>query len=53
MFGGEAVDVHGDALRVMIVLVGGADELAEVDEACVILREKDELVVAAVGIANG
>ena len=53
LFGGEAVDVHGDALRVLVVLVGGADEFAEVDEACVILRKKDELVVAAVGIPNG
>ena len=53
LFGGETVDVHGDALRILVVLVGGADEFAEVDEACMILREKNELVVAAVGIPNG
>ena len=45
--------MHGDTLRILVVLVGGADEFAEVDKARVILREKDELVVAAVGIPNG
>ena len=48
-----ALNMHRHALMILVVLIGGADEFAEVDEACVILRKKDELVVAAVGIPNG
>ena len=51
--GREALDMHRHALMVLVVLIGEADQLAEMNEAGEILREQNQLVVRAVAVAHG
>ena len=53
MCGGEALDMHRHALMVLVVLIGEADQLAQMNEAFEILREQNQLVVRAVAVAYG
>ena len=53
MCGREALDMHRHALMVLVVLIGEADQLAEMNEAGEILREQNQLVVRAVAVAHG
>ena len=50
---GEALNMHRHALMVLVVLIGEADQLAEMNEAGEILREQNQLVVRAVAVAHG
>ena len=53
MLGGEALDMHRHALMVLVVLIGEADQLAQMNEALEILREQNQLVIGAVAVAHG
>ena len=50
---GEALNMHRHALMVLVVLIGEADQLAQMDETGEILREQNQLVVRAVAVAHG
>ena len=50
---GEALNMHRHALMVLVVLIGEADQLAQMNEAFEILREQNQLVVRAVAVAHG
>ena len=45
--------MHRHALMVLIVLIGEADQLAQMDKAGEVLREQNQLVVRAVAVAHG
>ena len=53
MLGGEALDMHRHTLMVLVVLIGEADQLAQMNEALEILREQNQLVIGAVAVAHG
>ena len=53
MCGREALDMHRHALMVLVVLIGEADQLAQMNEALEILREQNQLVIGAVAVAHG
>ena len=50
---GKALNMHRHALMVLVVLIGEADQLAQMNEAFEILREQNQLVVRAVAVAYG
>ena len=49
---GETLDMHRHALMVLVVLIGEADQLAEMNEAGEVLCEENQLVVCAVAVAH-
>ena len=50
---GKALDMHCHALLVLVVLVGVAHQLAQMNEAGEVLREQNQLVIGAVAVAHG
>ena len=50
---GKALNMHRHALLVLVVLIGEADQLAQMDEAAEVLREQNQLIIRAVAVAHG